>query len=87
MRRHVLSLTLASLVAASSAMAQGQKPPQPPVRNGEVVIPSEKALERDAVTQPRNDFSTNDATATQQMNRQNRRIDKLLEKGICAGCQ
>ncbi|MGO4525080.1 hypothetical protein AB4097_09485 [Microvirga sp. 2MCAF35] len=85
--RLVLPLALAGLVAASSVSAQEQNLRQPPIRDGEVVIPSEKALERDAVTQPRNDFSTNDATATQQMNRQNQRIDKLLEKGICADCR
>ncbi len=87
MRRLVLPLALAGLVMAASVSAQGQNPRQPPVRNGEVVIPSEKTLEQDAVTQPRNDFSTNDATATQQMKRQNQRIDKLLEKGICTDCR
>jgi hypothetical protein len=60
--------------------------PRPPVRDGEIVIPSERTLEREAVTQPRNDFSTNDAIATQQMERQNRRIDGEVETGICADC-
>ncbi|WP_262027061.1 hypothetical protein [Microvirga sp. Mcv34] len=87
MRRLILPLALAGLAAASPVSAQGQKPRQPPVRNGEVVIPSDKALERDATTQPRNDFSTNDTTATRQMNRQNQRIDKLLKKGICTDCR
>ncbi|MBA1156718.1 hypothetical protein [Microvirga mediterraneensis] len=87
MRRLVLPIALAGLAAATSVSAQGQNSRQPPVRNGEVVIPSQKALERDSATQPRNDFSTNDATATEQMNRQNQRIDKLLEKGICTGCR
>ena len=43
-------------------------------------------LEREAVTQPRNDFSTNDAVATQQMERQNQLIDREVEKGICSDC-
>ena len=58
----------------------------PPVRDGEIVIPTEQTLERDAVTQPRNDFSTNYATATRQMERQNRRIDREVDKGICSDC-
>ncbi|EIM28444.1 hypothetical protein MicloDRAFT_00050280 [Microvirga lotononidis] len=87
MRPLVLPVMLAGLLAASSVSAQGQNPRQPPVRNGEVVVPSENTLERDAVTQPRNDFSTNDAKATRQMDRQNQRIDKLIEKGICSNCR
>jgi hypothetical protein len=50
------------------------------------VIPSERALEREAVTQPRNEFSTNDAVALEQMERQDRRIDQEVEKGICTDC-
>ena len=86
MRRLVLPVTLVVLATASAVSAQGQDP-NPPVRDGEIVIPSEKVLERDAVTEPRNEFSTNDATATKQMERQNRRIDRMLEKGICTDCQ
>ncbi|ANY80912.1 hypothetical protein BB934_24010 [Microvirga ossetica] len=64
----------------------GSQDPKPPIRDGEIVIPSEQTLERDAVTQPRNDFLTNDATATRQMQRQNRRIDREVDKGICSDC-
>jgi len=60
--------------------------PRPPVRDGEIVIPTEQTRERDAVTQPRNDFSTTNTTATRQMERQNRRIDREVDKGICSDC-
>jgi hypothetical protein len=83
MQRLMLLATLCILATAMPGWAQDSRPP---VRDGEIVIPSERTLEREAVTQPRNDFSTNDATATQQMKRQNQRIDREVEKGICADC-
>jgi len=60
--------------------------PGPERRDGEIVIPSERAIEREIGTQPRNDFSTDDAIATQQMNRQNRQIDREIESEICSDC-
>ncbi|GEO16318.1 hypothetical protein [Microvirga aerophila] len=83
MLRLMLLATLGILVTTTPDWAQDAGPP---VRDGEIVIPSQRTLEREAVTQPRNDFSTNDAIATQQMERQNRRIDREVEKGICADC-
>jgi hypothetical protein len=73
------------LVATVAGWAQNQDS-GPAARNGEITIPSEKTLERDAVTSPRNDFSTNDATATRRMERQNRRIDREVKEGICTDC-
>jgi hypothetical protein len=83
MLRLMLLAALGILATTTPGWAQDSKPP---VRDGEIVIPSQRTLEREAVTQPRNDFSTNDAIATQQMERQNRRIDQEVEKGICADC-
>ena len=83
MQRLILIATLSILATTTSGWAQDLKPP---VRDGEIVVPSERTLERDAVTQTRNDFSTNDAAATQEMKRQNQRIDREVEKGICSDC-
>ena len=83
MQRVMLLAALSILATATPGWAQE---PRPPVRDGEMVIPTEQTLEWDAVTQPRNDFSTNDATATRQMERQNRRIDREVDKGICSDC-
>ena len=79
----LMLLAALGILATTTSWAQG---PNPPVRDGEIVIPSERTLEREAVTQPRNEFSTNDAIATQQMERQNKRIDREVEKGICSDC-
>jgi hypothetical protein len=66
---------IAALSILATTMPSRARDPGPPVRDGEIVIPSERTLGRDAVTQQQNDFSTNVATVTQEMNRQNRRID------------
>jgi hypothetical protein len=84
MLRLMLLAALGTLATTTPGSAQD---PRPPVRDGEIVIPSQRTLEREAVTQPQNDFSTNDAIATQQMERQNRRIDREVEKGICSDCR
>jgi hypothetical protein len=85
MKRVVLLASLLGLVNVMPGWAQ-EPGPRPSPRRGEITIPSERTLERDAVTSPENDFSTDDATATRQMERQNRRIDREVEKGICADC-
>ncbi|HZA92805.1 MAG TPA: hypothetical protein VE420_09285 [Gemmatimonadales bacterium] len=85
MQRIILLAAFGMLTAVTPGLAQ-DRDPGPVLRNGEIVIPSERALEREAVTQPRNEFSTNDAVALEQMKRQNRRIDREVEKGICTGC-
>jgi len=74
------------LTAAAPGWAQ-ERNAGPILPGGEIAIPSERTLEREAVTSPRNEFSTNDAVATEQMERQNRRIDLEVEKGICTGCR
>ena len=83
MQRIPLLIGMGFLVIANPAWAQ-----QPKLRSpgGEVMIPSQRTLEREAVTQPRNEFSTNDAKATQQMDRQDRQIDREVTKGICSDC-
>ena len=80
-----LCLAIAGLSVLSTA-ALPQEVSRPPVSSGEIQIPSQSTLERDAVTIPRNDFSTNDATATIQMERREKRIDSEVQKGICDGC-
>jgi hypothetical protein len=74
-------LWIAALSVLATTTPGRAQDPGPPVHDGDIVIPSERTLERDAVTQPQND-----ATATQEMNRQNRRIDREVEKGICTDC-
>ncbi|MBO1906877.1 hypothetical protein KHP60_16475 [Microvirga sp. 3-52] len=85
MHRVILLAVLLGLVAVTSSRAQNQDSGPPP-RQGEITIPSERTLERDAVTSPKNEFSTNDAAAARQMERQNRQIDRKVMKGICTDC-
>jgi hypothetical protein len=85
MHRVILLSVLLGLVTAMPGRAQNQDSGSA-ARNGEITIPSEKTLERDAVTSPRNEFSRDDATATRQMERQNKRIDREVKEGICTDC-
>jgi hypothetical protein len=85
MQRLVWLATLGILVTAVPVWSQ-VRDARPVNPSGEIRIPSEKTLERDAVSIPRDDFSTNDATATQQMDEQNKLIDQKIMKGICTGC-
>ncbi|WP_201863055.1 hypothetical protein [Microvirga soli] len=85
MKRTIVLAALGILAAAVPGQAQ-ERDARPAPSTNEIVIPSQRVLERDAVTQPRNDFSTNDAVATEQMERQNRKIDREVEKGICTDC-
>jgi hypothetical protein len=85
MQRVIFLAALGSLMIPMPGWAQNQDS-RPAPRQDEITIPSEKTLERDAVTSPKNEFSTDDATATRQMERQNRRIDREVEKGICTDC-
>ena len=85
MHRVILLAVLLGLVTVTSSRAQNQDS-RPPPRQGEITIPSERTLERDAVTSPKNEFSTNDAAAARQMERQNRQIDRKVMKGICTDC-
>jgi hypothetical protein len=85
MHRVILLSAFLGLVATVPGWAQNQDSGSA-ARNGEITIPSEKALERDAVRSPRNEFSTNDATAIRQMEQQNQQIDRKVIKGICTDC-
>jgi len=85
MTRVILLVALGGLVLAAPGRAQVQDPGLA-LHGGEITIPSESTLEREAVTQPRNEFSTDDATATRQMEEQNRLIDRKVMRGICSDC-
>ena len=78
-------VALGALVLGAPGRAQDREP-GPARRESEITIPSERTLEREAVTQPRNEFSTDDATATRQMEEQNRLIDRKVMRGICSDC-
>lgn len=74
---------------AATVPAFGQEPAfRSP--SGEIRVPSDAAIEKmlkgKSVPNPANEFSGNDSIATQQMDRQNRQIDREVEKGICSGC-
>ncbi|MET0744035.1 MAG: hypothetical protein ABWY78_11745 [Microvirga sp.] len=88
MRYHLCLVMLGSLIAAVPAGAQerpGQKTP-----SGEIQIPSGAQIDRmiDQTNAPpaKDGFSTNDATATRQMDRRAKRIDQDVMKGICTDC-
>ena len=85
MTRVILLASLGGLVLGAPGRTQDREP-GPVRRGGEITIPSESTLEREAVTQPRNEFSTDDATATRQMEEQNRLIDRKVMRGICSDC-
>jgi hypothetical protein len=85
MHRVILLAALSCLVTVTPGWAQNQDS-MPAPRRDEITIPSERTLERDAATSSRNDFSTNDSTATRQMERQNQQIDRKIMKGICTDC-
>jgi hypothetical protein len=85
MQRVILLAAFSCLATVMPSWAQNQDP-RPAPGQREITIPSEKTLERDAVTSPKDEFSTNDATATRQLERQNRQIDRKIMKGICTDC-
>jgi hypothetical protein len=85
MQRVIVLAALSCLATIMPGQAQNQDSKSAP-RTREIIIPSERTLERDAATSPKNEFSMDDATATRQMEQQNRRIDREVEKGICADC-
>lgn len=81
----ILLAILSCLATAMSGQAQNQDAGSMP-QGDEITIPSEKTLERDAVASPKNEFSTDDAAATRQMDQQNKQIDRRIMKGICTDC-
>jgi hypothetical protein len=85
MQRVILLAAFSCLATVMPSWAQNQDP-RPAPGQREITIPSEKTLERDAVTSPKDEFSTNDATATRQLERQNRQIDRKIMKGLCTAC-
>ncbi len=85
MYRVILLASLLGLLNVMPGRAQ-ERHSRPGPRQGEIIIPSERTLEREAVTSPKNEFSTDDATATRQMEKQNREIDREVKKGICTEC-
>jgi hypothetical protein len=85
MSRVILLAVLGILTAAALGWAQDQDPGLA-LRGGEITIPSESTLEREAVTQPRDEFSRDDAIADRQMEEQNRVIDREVMRGICSDC-
>lgn len=88
MQRYLWAAIFGSLIVAGSALAQDQEGLRTP--SGEIRIPSdaaiEKMLDQNTVPNPAEDFSSNDATAIQQMDERARKIDREVEKGICVGC-
>jgi len=85
MQRNMCLLLFALVVGFSPALSQERNRRSPPASN-EIQIPSDQMLERDAVTIPRNNFSTNDAKAIKQMDRRAKQIDRKVMNGICDGC-
>jgi hypothetical protein len=88
MRNCLWLVMLGSLVTAAPAWAQERG--KPPLPSGEIQIPSgaaiDQMLDQTTVPPPSKEFSTNDATAIQQMDRRAKRIDQEVMKGICTGC-
>jgi hypothetical protein len=73
-------------VFIAPAPAWPQRRSGPFTDTGEIQIPSQRQLEREVFTEPRNDFSSIDNVADGEMERMDRQIDRLVERGICNGC-
>ncbi|MBQ0820951.1 hypothetical protein KBI52_12115 [Microvirga sp. HBU67558] len=84
MKAAFIPLILGALIAAAPAWSQHRTGPSTPSR--EIEIPSQRQLEREVFTEPRNDFSSIDSVADGEMERMDRQIDSLIERGICDGC-
>ncbi|MFL4991580.1 MAG: hypothetical protein ACJ8DV_09845 [Microvirga sp.] len=84
MRATFIAMTLGILLAWSPASSQNRTGPF--TASGEIRIPSQRQLEREVFTEPRNDFSSIDSVADAQMEQMDREIDRLVERGICTGC-
>ena len=84
--QHLLYLTILGVSLGAAPAWSEERTHRPPAPSGEIQIPSEKMLEREAFTTPSNPFSTNDATALKQMDQRDKQIDREVEKGICVGC-
>ena len=84
MRAAFIAMTLGFVLASSPAWPQPRTGPF--TASGEIRIPSQRQLEREVFTEPRNDFSSIDSVADAQMEQMDREIDRLVERGICNGC-
>ncbi|WP_114947975.1 hypothetical protein [Microvirga calopogonii] len=73
-------------ILLASAPAWSQQKNGPFTASGEIKIPSQRELERDVFSEPRNNFSPIDSVAIGEMDHMDRQIDNLVERGICDGC-
>jgi hypothetical protein len=85
MKAAFVVVTLA-IVAASTPAASQRRPSGLYTADGEIRIPSQSQLENEVFSEPRNGFSAIDSTADGQMERLDREIDRLVDRGICTGC-
>jgi hypothetical protein len=84
MRAAFVAMTLGILLAWSPAWSQHRTGPT--TASGEIRIPSQRQLESEVFSEPRNNFSSIDAVADGEMERMDGEIDRLVERGICNGC-
>ncbi|WP_262031301.1 hypothetical protein [Microvirga sp. Mcv34] len=78
------AMLLGVLLASAPAWSQHRNGPF--TTSGEIRIPSQRELEREVFSEPRNDFSAIDSVAEGEMDRMDRQIDSMVERGICDGC-
>jgi len=84
MKAAFIALTFA--VAASAPAWPQPRPGDVYTAGGEIRIPSQRQLENEVFSEPRNRLSSIDSVADGQMERMDREIDRLVERGICDGC-
>jgi len=84
MKATFIAVMIGLLFASGPALSQRRSGPF--TRSGEIKIPSEQQLEREVFSEPRNDFSSIDTVADAEMDRMDRQIDQLVERGICDRC-
>ncbi|MET0527260.1 MAG: hypothetical protein ABW003_02755 [Microvirga sp.] len=82
--RTFVTMVLGFMLAMAPAWSQERR--SPIMASGEIRIPSQRELEREVFASPRNDFSTIDTVADGEMDRMDREIDRLVDRGICNGC-
>jgi hypothetical protein len=84
MKMGFMVAVLSFLITAVPAWSQGRRSPF--TASGEIRIPTSRELEREAFSNPRNDFSSIDSVADGEMERMDREIDRIVMRGICEGC-
>jgi hypothetical protein len=80
----LVTMVLGFVLAMAPAWSQERRSPIMP--SGEIRIPTQRELEREIFATPRDDFSSIDTVADGEMNRMDRQIDRLVDRGICDGC-